>query len=437
MRINDHIHSNAYPSSYYAATINDRKGFSSLDGDQTVDVCIVGAGFTGIATALHLAEKGYKVSVVEQNLVGWGATGRNGGQVIGGYAHGLYEHGKMVKTFGKEGGDAVWDMGVEEVTIIKDWVEKYKIDCDLEWGYIDLAMQKSEMSDFEQRQEAMTKRGYPHETKIVGPENIDNYIKSDKYVGGLVNMGWGQVHPLNLAIGEARAAESLGAKIYENTMVTDIIHGPKPKVVTENGTITANQLVVTGNGYLRDLVPHLAARVLPAGSYIVATEPLSDEQVQMTMPTNYAACDQRWALDYFRMSSDNRMLFGGLCTYSGLHPKSIQKAIIPKMNKVFPHLKDIRIDYEWGGYLGIGLNRIPQIGKLSDNVFYATGYGGHGVAPTHMSAKLVAEAVAGQFERYDILATIKHSPFPGGRFLMKPAHTLGMLYYKMRDELGW
>lgn len=437
MRLNDHIHNDDYPDSYYAATCNDLKGFLRVDGDQHFDVCIIGGGFSGVASALHLSERGYKVCVLEQNRIGWGATGRNGGQIIGGYAHSLWDHKGMEKTFGNQGGKAVWNMAVECCDIIRHWVEKYKIDCDMRFGYIDVAMKQSEMDEFKRNVEALAEKDYPFETKIVEKDEITDFVKSDRYIGGRTNDGWGQVHVLNLCLGEARAAEKLGAKIYECAEVTDIIYGAKPRVVTDTATISADYVIVTGNGYLGNLVPKLASRVLPAGSYIIATEPLTDEQIANTAPLGWPTCDQRWALDYFRISEDKRMLFGGLATYSGRHPRDIKAALVPKMLKVFPQLKGVKVDYEWGGYMGIGLNRIPMVGRLSDNVYFATGYGGHGVAPTHMSAKLISEAISGQAERYDILASIKHPPFPGGKYLMKPAHTIGMAYYKMRDALGW
>tara|TARA_R110002096_G_scaffold435548_1_gene661465 strand:- start:130888 stop:132201 length:1314 start_codon:yes stop_codon:yes gene_type:complete len=437
MRIQDNIHSDDYPTSYYAATCNDKDGFSQMSGDESFDVCVIGGGFSGIAGALHLSERGFKVCVLEQNLVGWGASGRNGGQFIGGYAHSLWNHKEMVKTFGKVGGDAVWDMGVECVDIIKNWVEKYEIDCDLRSGYIDVAMKNSELDELKRSVDELADRNYPFETKIVSKSELPDYVVSDQYVGGRTNDGWGQVHVLNLVLGEARAAEKLGARIYERAEVQDIIYGNKPRVVTSQGTITSDFVVVTGNGYLGTLVPKLASRVLPAGSYIIGTEPLSDEQVASTVPKGWAVCDQRWALDYYRITEDKRLLFGGLANYSGRHPTSISSALLPKLNKVFPQLEGIGIDFEWGGYMGIGLNRIPMVGRLSENIYFATGYGGHGVAPTHMSAKLISEAIAGQAERYDILAKVKHPPFPGGRFLMQPAYSIGMAYYKMRDAIGW
>jgi len=437
MRLNDHIHNDDYPTSYYAATRNDRDGFSQLTSDETFDVCVIGGGFSGVATALHLAERGFKVCVLEQNKIGWGATGRNGGHVIGGYAHSLWGHKDMVKTFGEAGGAAVWDMAVECVDIIKNWVKKYDIDCDLRDGYIDVAMKNSELEVLKRDADKLAEKNYPFETKIIEKKDMPEYVNSEQYIGGRTNDGWGQVHVLNLVLGEARAAEKLGATIYEDAEVQDIIHGPKPRVITKNGTISANYVVVTGNGYLGNLVPKLASRVLPAGSYIIGTEPLTDEQIAQTAPKGWPTCDQRWALDYFRISKDKRMIFGGLATYSGRHPKDISSVLLPKLHKVFPQLKGIKVDYAWGGYMGIGLNRMPMVGKLSDNVFFATGYGGHGVAPTHMSAKLVSEAVAGHAERYDILASINHLPFPGGRHLMQPAYAIGMAYYRMRDALGW
>ncbi|GHF26176.1 oxidoreductase [Kordiimonas sediminis] len=436
MRITDRVHSNTMPQSYYAATSNDTDGFDRLTEDCRTDVCVVGGGFTGVATALHLRERGYDVVLLEQNEIGWGASGRNGGQVIGGYGPSLSEFSKIEKVFGKENAVSVWQMGVECVDIIADWVEKYQIDCDLTWGYFDAAMKQSDMDYLLRARDTLLDHGYKPEQRIIKQDEVHTIVGSDRYIGGVTNMGWGHAHVLNLLRGEARAAQKLGAKIFEHAMVEDVTFGEPVTVKTDKGTVTADYVVFAGNAYLGKLVPKLESRVLPAGSYIVTTEPLSEEMVQEIMPANFAICDQRWALDYFRLTADRRLLFGGLATYSGLHPKDIKKAILPCMHKVFPQLQDVKIDHEWGGYMGIGINRIPQVGQVAPNAYFAQAYSGHGVAPTHMSGKLIAEAIDGNKQRFDIMARIKHPPFPGGRLLRAPMQAIGMAYYRLKDAIG-
>ena len=437
MRVRDSIHDDRFPNSYYAATGNDLSGFERLEGNVKVDICIVGGGFTGVAAALHLAEMGYEVALVEQNRIGWGASGRNGGQVIGGYGQALSDFSKIEASFGKKNADAVWHMGIECVDIIRDWVAKYQIDCDLKWGYIDAAMKQSELDDLKKAMDALQSRGYRHEQTHVSADQMHNFVGSDRYIGGVTNMGWGHCHPLNLVIGEARAAQKLGARIFEDARVSKLEARENDVIVDmDHCRVTAGKVVVAGGAYLGKLVSRLSSRVIPAGSYIIATEPLEEALANKIMPKDFAVCDQRWALDYFRMSADRRMLFGGLATYSGRHPRDIVAAVRPNMLKVFPELKDTRIDYTWGGYMGIGLNRIPQVGKVSDNIFYAQAYSGHGVAPTHMSARLIAEAISGKTDRFDIMAGVKHPPFPGGQLFRQPMLAVGMAYYRMKDALG-
>jgi glycine/D-amino acid oxidase-like deaminating enzyme len=436
MRIRDSIHTDQLPPSYYTATCNDLEPFSRLEGNMKVHVCVVGGGFTGVATALHLAEKGYDVALVEQNRIGWGASGRNGGQVIGGYGPELSNLTKIEKVFGRDNARAAWDMGVECVDILSDWVEKYDIDCDLKWGYFDAAMKEREMDELKECMETLIGFGYAPQQKVIERNKVAFIVGSDRYIGGVTNMGWGHCHTLNLVRGEARAAERLGARIFEDARVSKITYGDQVVVDMDTCRITADIVVLGGNAYLGQLVPKLAARVLPAGSYIVATEPLDGALADEIMPADYAVCDQRWALDYFRMTADKRLLFGGLATYSGRHPRDIVAAVRPNMLKVFPQLKDVKIDYSWGGYMGIGLNRIPQVGRIQPNVYFAQAYSGHGVAPTHMSARLISEAIAGQFERFDVMAKIKHPPFPGGQMFAQPLQAIGMAYYRMKDALG-
>jgi gamma-glutamylputrescine oxidase len=437
MRVRDSIHDDRLPNSYYTATCNDLSGFSRLEGNIKVDICVVGGGFTGVATALHLAERGYEVALVEQNRIGWGASGRNGGQVIGGYGQELSNFAKIEKSFGAGNAETVWKMGVECVDIISDWVKKYDIDCDLKWGYVDLAMKESELEELQHSKAALEAQGYPHEQKVLDAAELKNYVGSDRYIGGVTNMGWGHCHVLNLVLGEARAAEKLGVRIFEDARVSKL-HERDGQVVVDmdHCRVTANKVVLAGNAYLGKLVPKLASRVLPAGSYILATEPLCEKLSGLIMPAGFAACDQRWALDYFRLTPDHRLMFGGLATYSGRHPRDIVSAVQPNMIKVFPELENTRIDYAWGGYMGIGLNRIPQVGKVADNIYYAQAYSGHGVAPTHMSAKLIAEAISGDTSRFDIMANVKHPPFPGGQLLRQPMLAVGMAYYRMKDAMG-
>ena len=436
MRIRDRVHNDHLPASYYAATCNDLEPFERLEGSRKAEVCIIGGGFTGVAAAVELAERGVDVALVEQNQIGWGASGRNGGQVLGGYGPEMSEFDKYVDVYGDKNAQTAWDMGVECVDIIRERVEKYDIDCDLTWGYFDAAMKKSELEDLREAEVVLKKQGYKADLKFIEGDETKTAIGSDRFIGGLVNMGWGHCHPLNLVRGEARAAEKLGASIYEDARVEKLHYRDDGvEVDTGHGKVIANKVILAGNAYMGQLVPKLASRILPAGSYIIATEPLDEATASKILPQNFAVCDQRWALDYFRLSADRRMLFGGLATYTGIHPSDLVKRIKPNMLKVFPELKDVEIDYAWGGYIGIGLNRIPQVGMVNDHVYFAQAYSGHGVAATHMSARLIAEALSGNKDRYDVMASVKHPPFPGGRLFRQPALAAGMAFYRMRDAL--
>ena len=413
-----------HTKSYYAASVNTVTNYPELEGQVDVDVVIVGAGFSGVATAVELCERGYKVALVEANRIGWGATGRNGGQIIGGVGNNpdAFRH-----SIGREGVDAVYKMGTECVDIIRERVAKYNIDCDLKWGYGEVGLRPRHMRAFKE---------WAAETEaiqVLDKEQMREYVKSDLYLGGYYREDWGHLHPINLCVGEAQAAESMGAKIFEQSRVTKITYGENPAVHTEKGTIKANYVVLAGNAYLGDLVPYLDSRVLPSTSCIIATEPLTDEQIAATLPKDIAVCDSRTALDYYRLSADKRMLFGGLSNYSGLEPNDITGVLSNKMLKVFPSLKDVRIDYEWSGNLAISVRRMPQMGKLEGNVLYISGYSGHGVAPTHIMGRILAEAIGGNTERFDIMNKMQHLPWPGGKLLRRPAMALGMMYYKTLD----
>ncbi|WP_028241387.1 NAD(P)/FAD-dependent oxidoreductase [Stutzerimonas azotifigens] len=420
---------------YYAASANRDLRCPSLEGDCQTDVCIVGGGFTGLNTAIELAERGLSVVLLEARRIGWGASGRNGGQLIRGVGHDL---DRFMPILGEEGVDELKRMGFEAVDIVRERIARYAIDCDLTWGYCDLATKPRHLKGFEEEYAELKRLGYPHELRRVSRRNLGEVVGSTRYLGGLVDMGSGHLHPLNLALGEAAAARSLGVRLFEQSAVQRIDHGPKVRVHTAGGCVQADTLVLACNAYLDGLEPRLAGKVLPAGSYIIATERLPEALCNELLPQNMAVCDQRVALDYFRLSADRRLLFGGACHYSGRDPKDIAAYMQPKMLEVFPQLVGIAIEYQWGGMIGIGANRLPQIGRLpgQPNVYYAQAYSGHGLNATHLAARLLGEAIGGQQAgRFDLFAKVPHKTFPGGPLLRSPLLALGMLWYRLKDAV--
>jgi gamma-glutamylputrescine oxidase len=417
-----------HTASYYAASAMQGEAYPQLTGNIEADVVVVGGGFSGVNTALELAERGHQVVLLEANRLCWGASGRNGGQIIGGLGH---NPSQFKKTIGSDGVKAIEDMGVECVEIIRERVARYDIDCDLRWGYCDVALKPRHMRWFKEWQQED-----PQSSQLLDASEVKAFVGSDTYIGGLYNPnGGGHLHPLNLCLGEALAAKSLGAQIFEQSRVVDITHGERAQVHTEQGTVSARQVVLCGNGYMENLVPQLEKRVLPASSCVIATEAMSEALAHSVLPQDVAVCDPRTALDYFRRTSDNRLLFGGLSNYTGLVPTDFESVMQRKMVKIFPQLADTKIDYAWNGQMGIGLNRMPQLGKLADNVYYIQAYSGHGVAPTHIMARVIAEAIGEESQRFQMMSSIRHWPFPGGRYLRRPAMALGMLYFKGKDLL--
>ncbi|TBU94831.1 FAD-dependent oxidoreductase [Stutzerimonas kirkiae] len=425
----------AHAPSYYAATTNRELAFKTLRGEARADVCIVGGGYSGLNTAIELAERGFSVALLEARRIGWGASGRNGGQLIRGVGHDVERFHSII---GAEGVDQLKRMGFEAVDIVRQRIERYAIDCDLRWGYCDLATKPRHLRGFQEDFEDLMRLGYPHPLRQVPADEMGEIIGSSRYLGGLVDMGSGHLHPLNLALGEAAVAQSLGVRLFEGSAVERIEYGPSVRVHTAHGQVHAETMVLACNAHLGKLERSLSSRVLPAGSYIIATEPLPQALCRELLPQNMAVCDQRVALDYFRLSADGRLLFGGACHYSGRDPRDIAAYMRPKMLEVFPQLGNVAIDYQWGGTIGIGANRLPQIGRLEHqpNVFYAQAYSGHGLNATHLAARLLGEAIAGQrSDRFDLFARIPHPAFPGGPLLRSPLLALGMLWYRLKDLL--
>jgi len=420
-----------HAASWYAATAGEVPDHPELQGDTRADVCVVGGGYGGLSAALHLAERGLDVALVEANRIGWGASGRNGGQLINGIS-GL---AKIRKKHGEGIADMLWDLKWRGNDIVHDRVARYGIACDLKNGFVEAAGKPRHMVDLEQYAEEMDAHDFAYEYALWDREKTREMLGTDAYIGGFSNYRDGHLHPLNLCIGEARAAHDLGVQIFEQSPVTNIEHGDRPKVHTASGYVEADSVVLAGNAYHLLEPKHLANLTFPAGSYIIATEPLPDEMVNQINPTDVAVCDLNEIMDYYRLSADKRMLYGGQCNYSGREPASIMASIVPRMLKVYPQLKNVKIEYEWGGMIGIVLNRIPALGRIKKNVYYCQGYSGHGVNVTHLAGQILADAIAGTFERFDIFARIKPVTVPGSGILAKPMVALGMVYYSLKDLL--
>ncbi|MFK8049276.1 MAG: NAD(P)/FAD-dependent oxidoreductase [Halioglobus sp.] len=419
-----------HTTSYYAASINHAVDYPPLKGEHVADVCVIGAGFTGISTALHLAERGYKVHVLEANRVGWGATGRNGGQIIGG----ISGEEKMARKLGAEGERRLWDMRWAGHDIIRQRVEKYAIACDLKWGYLDVAIKPRHLRDQEKELAYLQRNNFPFEVRSLSAAETHETIGTHAYIGALLNMGNGHLHPLNLCLGEARAAVAQGAVISEQSQVLRIEDGVKPTVHAELGSVTADAVVLAGNAY--HLVDsRLRGHLLPVNSYIAATEPLSDAQVRAINPLDLAVCDPNFILEYFRLSADKRLLFGARLNYSGHDPGRIKTVMRKRIQRVYPQLSEIKLDYAWGGTIGVTVNRVPQLGRLNNNTFYAQGFCGHGVNVTHLAGQIMADAVGGTLERMDVFANIPPVVLPGLRLYSKALVSLGVAYFRLKDRL--
>lgn len=422
-----------HTGSYYAASVAPEPARASLDTAISADVCIIGGGFTGVNTALELAERGMSVVLLEAQRIGWGASGRNGGQLIRGLGHDVSGVERWV---GKEGVQYLQQAGSESVDIVRQRVNDNGLACDLRWGYCDLANTPSHWKGLQEELGALTAQGYPHPLRLVEKDALHEVVNSSAYVGGLIDMGSGHLHPLKLILAEARLAEAKGAILYEASPVRRIVHGSKVQVFTDQGQVTAGQVVLACDAFLEKLEPALTGKLLPAGSYIIATEPLGEARARALIPQNMALCDQRVALDYYRLSADNRLLFGGACNYSGRDPANIGDYMRPKMERVFAQLKGVGIDFQWGGMIGISANRFPQIGYLpkAPNVFYAQGYSGHGLNVTHFAARILAQAIAERDSRaVELFAKVPHRTFPGGERLRSPLLALGMMWYRFKE----
>jgi gamma-glutamylputrescine oxidase len=426
----------SYPPapSYYAASVATvpQPIRAPLKGSATADVVVLGGGIAGCSTALHLAQRGYRVVVLEARFIGYGASGRSGGQTIFGLAASQQSIASQV---GKDNARRLFDMSVEALDLTQSLIREHRIDCDYHPNHIHAAIKARHVDELEQwAREMRDDYGYDS-PRMLDRAALAEHLNSDRYLAGLLDPRSGHLHPLKFTQGIARAAEAAGAVIHENSEVLRYEDGPQVRVHTENGTVTASHLVLCGNAYIGRVAPRLARRILGVGTYIIATEPLGEERVRSLLPSNAAVADINWILDYFRRSDDHRMLFGGRVSYSSVQPLHLAEGMRKRMVKVFPSLADAKVAYAWGGYLDITMSRAPDFGRLAPNVFYLQGFSGHGVTLTGLAGKLVAEAVAGTAERFDVFTRIPHRDFPGGPVFRRPSLVLAMLYYRLRDLL--
>ncbi|WP_158783514.1 FAD-binding oxidoreductase [Pantoea sp. BAV 3049] len=419
--------------SYYAATANPHAPWPQLNDSIQCDVCIIGGGFTGLSSALYLTEAGYDVVVLEAAKVGFGASGRNGGQVVNSYSRDV---DVIEQRYGKESASLLGSMMFEGAEVIRDRIKRYAIDCDYRPGGIFAALNKPQLQHLKDQHKRWQQYGN-NQLEILDQTGIKREIASDRYVGGLLDHSGGHIHPLNLALGEAEAVRRHGGRIYEQSEVTSVTYGHSHQVSTAKGNVSAKFVIFAGNAYLAPhLEPRLTRMSIPCGSQIITTEPLSADKALTLLPNNRCVEDCNYLLDYFRLTADNRLLYGGGVIYGAREPEDIDRLIRPKLLKTFPLLAGIKFDYAWSGNFLLTLSRMPQIGRLENGVFYIQGDSGHGVTFTHLAGKLVTEALKGNPQRFDAFAKLPHLPFPGGRRFRVPLTAIGAAWYSLRDRLG-
>lgn len=424
-----------YPHSYYAASIPSTDflpPFKSLDGDLTADICVVGAGFAGLSAAIKLRQKGLDVVLVDANRVGWGASGRNGGQLGSGQRVGQKTLEKMV---GRDDAKKLWQLAQDSKQTVHDFIAEFGIDCEYQSGIFNVDHKAGYVAQTKTEVDYLNEAyGYDN-VRFVDRDELRTFLGTDAYFGGSLDTGSGHIHPLKLALGMAKAAQGLGVKIFEKTEVTNLKPGAKIVAETKSGSVTASHVILACNGYLGMLNRKTAGRVMPINSYIVATEPLSEGLANELIANNAAVADSKFVVNYYRLSKDRRLLFGGRESYSYRFSQDIKANVRKPMLNIYPQLKDTKIDYGWGGTLGITMNRMPHFEWLEPNIISVSGFSGHGVAMANLAGTLAAEAIGGTAERFDVMARVPTVPFPGGTLMRAPLLTLAMLYFSLRDKL--
>ncbi len=422
-------------NSYYAATAARGPAHPPLSGSAACDVAVVGGGLAGLSAALDLRARGFDVVLLEAREIGFGASGRNGGQAI----HGLACDQDVVEAqLGLEEARRVWAMSIEALDLLRQRIADHGIACDWRDGYLGLATNARKgraLADWADRIE----RDYGYPLARIAPADLPRWIASPRFHSGVHDPRSGHLHPLKYTLGLAEAAARAGVRLHEGSPVTALQPGTPTVLRTPQGELRARQVLLAGNVYLQDiapgLAPALAARIMPVGTYIVATPVLGADVARALVPSGCAVCDTDFVLDYFRTTDDHRMLYGGRVSYSTVTPADLPESMRRRMVATFPQLAGVKVDYAWGGFVDITMNRAPDFGRLpgAPQVYYLQGFSGHGLALTGLAGRLVAEAMAGDAERFDVFARLRHRPFPGGRALRTPALVLGMAWYRLRD----
>jgi gamma-glutamylputrescine oxidase len=402
-----------------------------LRGEVVCDVAVLGGGIAGCSAALHLAKRGYKVALLEARHVGYGASGRSGGQTIFGLAAGQQ---KLEREVGREDARRLFDLSIAALDLTQSLIQQYSIDCDYRPNHVHVAVKPRHVRELTQWAGELHNYGYSS-IQLLNREALQGHVRSDRYLGGLLDPRSGHLQPLKYTQGVARAAEAEGAIIYENSEVLRYENGPEVRVHTAQGCVRCAHLILCGNAYIGAVAPSLSRRILGVGTYIIATQPLGEERARNLLPSNAAVADINWILDYFRRSQDDRLLFGGRVSYSSVQPPRLAESMRQRMVRVFPSLSDVKVANAWGGYLDITMSRAPDFGRLAPNVYYLQGFSGHGVALAGLAGELASEAIASTAERFDVFARIPHRDFPGGRLFRRPSLMLAMLYYRLRDLL--
>ena len=424
-----HTHVN----SYYAATRNLTTDFPALEESVECDVCVIGAGYTGLSSALFLAEAGYSVTVLEAAQVGFGASGRNGGQLVNSYSRDV---DVIEARYGEKTARVLGSMMFEGADIIRQRIGRYDIQCDYRPGGIFAALNKKQLKALAEQKSSWEAYGNQNLT-LLDAADIKREVGCANYVGGLLDLQGGHIHPLNLALGEATAFIGLGGKIFEQSAAVEITYGEPITVRTARGVVRAKYLLIAGNAYLaQNLDNRVTAKSMPCGSQIAVTEPLPEDVARSLIANNYCVEDCNYLLDYYRLTADNRLLYGGGVVYGAREPDDIEQLIKPKILKTFPQLKDVKIDYRWTGNFLLTMSRMPQFGRIEKNAYYMQGYSGHGVTCSHLAGKLISEMIRGDAERFDAFASLPHMPMIGGRTFQAPLTAMGAAYYALRDRFG-